>query len=77
MTCRPLTLAMKKNHLDYYATACIDRWSEIANVADLQHVNFQMGRLASYTKRFCISASNIPFCKELIYQYILLATVKG
>ena len=67
---------MKKDHLGYYAEACIDSWSEIANTADLQHVNFQMGRLAAYTKRFCFHVSNLQFCKELIYQYILLSITK-
>ena len=70
-------LSIKKDHLNHYAGACIQSWSEISNTADLQHVNFQMGRLASYTNRFCISVSNLPFCKELMYQYMLLSIMKS
>ena len=70
-------LSIKKSHLEKYASACIQDWGELANTADLQHVNFQMGRLASYTKRFCLSINNLSFCKELIFQYILLSIMKS
>ena len=70
-------LSIKKSHLEKYASACIQDWGELANTADLQHVNFQMGRLASYTKRFCLSVNNLSFCKELIFQYILLSIMKS
>ena len=69
-------ISIKKQHLDRYSNACIQNWGEVANTADLQHVNFQMGRLAAYTKRFCLSVSNLPFCKELIFQYMLLSILK-
>jgi len=69
-------ISIKKQHLDRYSNACIQNWGEVANTADLQHVNFQMGRLAAYTKRFCLSVSNLPFCKELLYQYMLLSILK-
>ena len=70
-------LYIKNDRLKHYAGHCIQSWSEIANTADLQHVNFQMGRLASHTNRFCISVSNLPFCKELLYQYMLLSVMKS
>ena len=69
-------ISIKKQHLDRYSNACIQNWGEVANTADLQHVNFQMGRLAAYTKRFCLSVSNLPFCKELLFQYMLLSILK-
>ena len=71
-----LCLFYRKEHLDEYKESCINDWTEVATESDMTLSNFYLGRIASFTTRFCQSKKNMPFCGELLFQYVLLATLR-
>ena len=68
------SLRMKKEHIDEYKQSCINDWGEIATESDMNLINFQLGKVASATSRFCASRENMNFCGELLFQYVLIST---
>lgn len=69
-------LKMKKEHINLYKDTCILSWTDISNEMDMQEVNSQFGRIGSYMSRFCANRPNIGYCGELIFQYVLMASLR-
>ena len=70
-------LKIKKEHLDLYSKSCIKDWTDIAIESDMEQVNFQMGRVGAFMQRFCASRDNMEFCGQLLFQYVMLASLRN
>ena len=71
-----LALKIKMEHINLYKDTCILSWADISSEMDMEQVNMQFGRIGSYMSRFCASRPNTEYCGELIYQYVLMASLR-
>jgi len=71
------SLKIKKAHLDIYQDSCITMWPEISVESDMNHINFQMGRIGAFLQRFCLFKENMEFCGRLLLEYSLLSTLRN
>ena len=69
-------LKIKMEHINLYKDTCLFSWTDIATEADTQQVNLQFGRIGSYMSRFCASRPNIEYCGELVFQYVIMASLR-
>eukprot|EP00092_Neocalanus_flemingeri_P085594 GFUD01107708.1.p1 GENE.GFUD01107708.1~~GFUD01107708.1.p1 ORF type:complete len:550 (+),score=129.84 GFUD01107708.1:1517-3166(+) len=71
------SLKTKKIHLEEYRFSCILDWIEIALESDLQHITRSLGKVSSFMTWYCYSRKNIPFCGEMIFQYVMLSNLRN
>ena len=69
-------LKMKMEHINKYKETCVESWTDISTETDMQEVNLQFGRIGSYMQRYCASRPNMMYCGELLYQYVLMASLR-
>ena len=69
-------LKIKMEHINLYKDTCLLSWTDIATETDMQQVNLQFGRIGSYMSRFCANRPNTEYCGELIFQYVLMASLR-
>jgi len=71
------SLKTKKIHLEEYRFSCILGWIEIALESDMQHITRSLGRVSSFMTWYCYSRKNIPFCGEMVFQYVMLSNLRN
>merc|ERR1719507_239524 len=63
-------------HINVYKDTCVMAWTDISTEINMQEVNLQFGRIGSYIQRFCANKKRMEFCGQLVYQYVLMATLR-
>ena len=69
-------LDIKRTHIEMYSHACISEWAEISLESDMRDVDYHMGRVASFSLRFCRFKNNMQLCGMIYLQYITLAILR-
>ena len=69
-------LKIKMEHVNLYKDTCVLSWTDLASEADMNEVNLQFGRIGSYMQRFCANKKNMNFCGQLVFQYVLMASLR-
>ena len=71
------SLKTKKIHLEEYRFSCILGWIEIALESDMQHITRSLGRVSSFMTWYCYSRKYIPFCGQMVFQYVMVSNLRN